>query len=546
VRGTKAWTLLAYLLRADRPVDRGRLSALLFPDAADPAAALRWNLSQLRRALGVTLEGDPVVLTLPVGTRVDLHVLANTEASEAMSVAGLDGEFLGGVSVRDHEPLAMWLDGERRHLAALTGDVLREAAVARLSVGDAIGAVELAERVVQMAPLDENAAVILVRSLREAGRPDEAVAVAGSTAERIRDELGVEPSSLLRSAVHASPGGPATIGGRTAIEAQLEAGEAALAAGVPDAGLDALREALGGSRVLAEPDLLARCLTGLGSALIHAVRGSDQDGLALLHQAIPLATAAGLEHIAALANRELGYVDLLRGRYERAQRWFTEAATHADGHDEERAWIAAFSGMGHTDVGDYPMAAAVLDEAVDRATASRSDRAVAYAHAMRGRLRLLDDDDSGALEDLDRSVDIARSIMWRSFAPWPQTIRAEIAYRRGDLDSATSILQTALATSRQLADPCWEAMALRGLGLTTARGGDLTEGLELLHDAPRQCRRLPDTYLWIEIYGLDALADVTSERGMSEADGHIQALQDASVSHGMRAMSANATRYRDR
>lgn len=140
---------------------------------------------------------------------------------------------------------------------------------------------------------------------------------------------------------------------------------------------------------------------------------------------------------------------------------------------------------------------------------------------------------------------IARTA-WRALVPWPQALRAEIAYRRGDLHGATAILRPALATSRQLADPCWEAMALRGLGLTTVGEGDLAGGLDLLRDANRQCRRLPDTYLWVEIYGLDALADITSRRGLPEAADHIQALEDASTSHGMRAMSANAARYRER
>lgn len=545
VRGTKAWTLLAYLLLADQPVERGRLTAVFFPDAVDPAAALRWNLSQLRRELRVTLEGDPVELTLPPDTRIDLDVLARGESEEAAAVAGHGRQLLDGVASGDHQPFVMWLEGERRHLNALTADVLREAAVIRLSRGDFMGAAELAERVIVLDPFDEDAAVVLVRALREAGRAGEAVAVAGTTAERLRTELGVEPTSMLWSAAHASAGGTAAINGRSAIEAQLDAGEAALAAGVPDAGLDALREALGGARAIAELDLLARCLTTLGTALIHAVRGSDQDGVALLHQAIPLASSGGLARISAQAHRELGYVDLLRGRYERAQRWLTEAADHAAGDEEELAWIVGFAGTCRTDVADYPAAAALLDEAVERGTASGSQRAVANAYSMRGRLRLLVGDEAGAVDDLDRSVHLAR-IAWRAFGPWPQILRAEIACRRGNLDDAIAILRPALATSRQLADPCWEAMALRGLGLVTVRGGDLAGGLELLHDAPRQCRRLPDTYLWVEVYGLDALADVTSARGLPGAEEHILALAETSTSHGMRALSANAARYRER
>lgn len=545
VRGTKAWTLLAYLLLAEHPVERRRLTAVLFPDAADPAGALRWNLSQLRRGLGVSLEGDPVELILPADTRLDLEVLARGGSEEAAAVAGHGRQLLEGVSPGDHEPFAMWLEGERRHLDSLTADVLREAAVSRLSRGDVMGAAELAERVLALDPFDENAAVVLVRSLREAGRVGEALTVADTTAERLRNELGVEPSSMLWSAAHASPGGTTRIGGRTAIEAQLDAGEAALAAGVPDAGLDALREALGGARAIAEPDLLARCLTALGSALIHAIRGSDQDGLALLHRAIPLASSAGLSGVSAQAHRELGYVDMLRGRYERAQRWFTEAVSHAGDDDEERAWIAAFAGTARTDVADYATAAVLLDEAIERGTASGAQQALTFSYGMRGRLRLFVDDETGAVEDLERSIHAARTV-WRAYGPWPQALRAEIAYRRGDLDGATAMLRPALATSRQVADPCWEAMALRGLGLTTVGQGDLAGGLELLVDAPLQCRRLPDTYLWVEVYGLDALADITSGRGLAEAEGHIQALEEVSTSHGMRAMNANAARYRQR
>jgi tetratricopeptide (TPR) repeat protein len=331
-----------------------------------------------------------------------------------------------------------------------------------------------------------------------------------------------------------------------AVEAQLDAGEAALAAGVPDAGLDTLREALGGARAVGEPGLLARCLTALGTGLIHAVRGSDQDGLALLHEAVPLAISADLPGVAARASRELGYVDVLRGRYERAQRWFASAADLAVGDDEELAWIAAFAGTGRTDVDDHPAATAFLDEALGRADASGSLQAAAYTLAMRGRLRLLTDDLTGAADDLDRSLGAARTSGWRSFQPWPQTMLAEIAHRRGDRDVARSLLEPALATSRQVGDPCWESMALRGLGLAAVGDGDLPEGLTMLEDAPRQCRRLPDTYLWVEAYGLDALADVASQRGLAEADGWIQRLEDLSTSHGMRALARSAARYRAR
>jgi DNA-binding SARP family transcriptional activator len=60
-RGHKVWGLLAYLLRTDRPPSRAELVSLLFAEADDPLATLRWNLSALRRLLvDASVEGDPL------------------------------------------------------------------------------------------------------------------------------------------------------------------------------------------------------------------------------------------------------------------------------------------------------------------------------------------------------------------------------------------------------------------------------------------------------------------------------------------------------
>ena len=46
-RGNKAWATLAYLVGSPAPVPRDRLVSLLFPDAGDGPAALRWSLAEL-------------------------------------------------------------------------------------------------------------------------------------------------------------------------------------------------------------------------------------------------------------------------------------------------------------------------------------------------------------------------------------------------------------------------------------------------------------------------------------------------------------------
>jgi DNA-binding SARP family transcriptional activator len=45
VRGNKAWAITAYLALSGGSISRERLMSLLFEDADDPAAALRWNLA---------------------------------------------------------------------------------------------------------------------------------------------------------------------------------------------------------------------------------------------------------------------------------------------------------------------------------------------------------------------------------------------------------------------------------------------------------------------------------------------------------------------
>src|SRR5215210_4330868 len=90
-RGRKCWALLAYLLLRERPVSRLSLAELLFPDAEDPLRALRWTLVELRRALGSSdvLHGDPLVLDLAPGTRVDVLELTGDAPTLGVGDGGL-------------------------------------------------------------------------------------------------------------------------------------------------------------------------------------------------------------------------------------------------------------------------------------------------------------------------------------------------------------------------------------------------------------------------------------------------------------------------
>jgi hypothetical protein len=133
-----------------------------------------------------------------------------------------------------------------------------------------------------------------------------------------------------------------------------------------------------------------------------------------------------------------------------------------------------------------------------------------------------------------------------AFVPWPECFRAELDLLCGEVERAEERFEHAFALGCQVGDPCWESAAIRGLGLAAAARGDLTRALELLLDAPRVCRRLPDTYLWIEAYGLDALCAVAVEHGAEAAPRWINELEATASRRGMRELLLHAALYRAR
>ena len=59
----------------------------------------------------------------------------------------------------------------------------------------------------------------------------------------------------------------------------------------------------------------------LAEALIHTLGGLDEEGVSTLVEAERIALAHGDREAAASARAELGYVDFLRARYDRAERF---------------------------------------------------------------------------------------------------------------------------------------------------------------------------------------------------------------------------------
>lgn len=546
-RDRKTWGALVYLLLNERPPSRERLAELLFPQVDDPLAAVRWVLASIRRLLGgdVELGGDPVELRRPPGMFADVDVLEHGRWSEAVGLPALDRPLLEGVQFYALAAFDLWLSAERRRLAAAAAAVLREAAVATVA-WDPQRAVGHAGRLVALDPFDENHHVVLVRSLVAAGRADVAAQRVEACVELFAAELGTTPTAALHDALAARPRPPQRVGTRASVAVQLEAAEAAVAAGSRADALDLFRRAVGAARGLEDRELTARCLVGLGSALVHAARGYDEEGAAALHEGAEQAEQAGPSPLAATAWRELAWIELLRARYDQARLFLDRAARAAGDDPAERAWIGLIAGAARTDMADYPGAERDLRDAVAIADRAGLVAPAAFARSFLGRLHLLRGDLDRAAEVLARSLEQAREAAWTSLLPWPEALLAEVELRRGRHAAAAEMFERAFTMGRELNDPCWESMGARGLGLVAALAGDLDRALPLLEDAPRMCRALPDTYLWIEAYGLDALCTLAVERALPSAPRWIEQLEQLAARGGFRELTARALLHRSR
>ena len=563
VRGRKAWALLAYLAGASRPVSRDQLVSLLFAEADDPFGALRWNLSALRRSLGpiVSAHSTVVELTPPPGTTIDVRTVLDGSWQDAIAVETLDHELLEGMAFDGCPGLELWLAGERRRVAAAAESALHAAALELLAGGAPARATEVATRLVVRAPLDENAHILLVRALAAGGDGVAAARQVAACRRIFAQELGAAPGpaleAALASAAAATPGAASTSArlGRPAIQALLESGRAAIAAGVLDPGLETVRRAVDEARAGGPglTDLRADALVELGRALVHAARGRDEEGAAALHEALALAAdgprAGGVRPAPAAlvtAQRELGYVEFLRGRYVHAERWLHDAGARARaiGDRGQEAQVQTTLGSVATDRAAYGDALEQLTAAVAGTTAVGDDRAAAYASSMLGRAHLLRGDLDPARAALDVALATAARVGWLAFLPWPESWRAAVDLASGDVDAAAERYDHAFAVGCQIGDPCWEGVSGCGVGLVLAARGRDGDALAVLEDASVRCVRAPDGYLWGKAYVLDALCRVALRADRPAAHRWVDELHDLAARTGMRELLARALLHR--
>jgi len=546
-RGKKVWALLAYLALCDQPPSRQQLAELLFPDAEDPASALRWNLSELRRLLGgpeTVGSGNVVTLRLPAGSTIDVHVLLRGTSLDAVELAGLGRELVEGVNVEASPGFTAWLLGERRRLQAIGGAALREGALRALAASEAQRAIELATRLIGADPLNQDAHVLLVRAFAATGDEVAVERQLAASIDLFRSELGEEVGRELYEAARMSSDRAEPPGNRATVQALLETGEAATLAGAVEVGVDDLQAAVAGARELGERQLEAAAQLALGSALVHATKGRDEEGSAALHRAIAVAESVSDRRVAASAHRELGYVELLRGDYPRGELLLQTAKELADGDPVELAGIRAVYGASLADVGAHARARPEFDAAIELARSVGQGRQTAWATCVLGRSLLQQWELKAAEEALVEAIELARAERWTAFLAFPEALLAEIWVRQGRAHEAGGAFEHAFALGVRVDDACWEAYSVRGLGLLKAASGQLDEAIALIEDARNRCARQRDTHMWVRAYALDALCAVATCARHPEAERWVTDLASLADRTGMREFSVHAYLYR--
>jgi len=541
-RSRKTWAVLAYLVLSERPPSRSRVASLLFPEADDPLRALRWTLTELRRVLGPTAEvgGDPVGLDLPADAIIDVELITDGTWKDAVNLPNLGDDLLAGFEGVGAPEFESWLLAERRHVAASTEDVLHEAALALMARGDTDEALRVAVSLVGLNPYHESHQALLIRAYVTSGDTLAAERQLRAATELFLAELGVLPGPAVRAALVSDTVAPPVGGDTAAFDAVLEAGEAAVSAGAAVAGVGSLRSAVALADTLADADRSIRARLALANAVFHSVSGDNEEGTMILHEAAAIAAEAGEHTLLSLAKVELGYVDMLTARYDRAQHWLTPEEL---GTEDPVALARAYSYLGcmRSDRADYDSAQNLFGAAIAHSRTASSTPLEAYATSLLGRLHFLRGELDLAADQLERAIVLHD---WFAFVPWPQTFLGEVALERGDLELASRHLEQAFARAVQAGDTCWEGVSRRALGLLAEVRGDTALAFATLQDAADRCDRRSDTYVWARGYILDAQCSLALAHSHESTGTWIASFYDLATRTGMREFQVKAMLHR--
>jgi DNA-binding SARP family transcriptional activator len=199
-RSQRAVGLLGYLTSERRTIAREYLATLLWPDEASGTGRgkLRRELYNLVKILPGCWETDAqTVRFLPAkNTSVDIYMLQAMETEKRWQGAAdlLGGEFLEGLYLSDNSRFETWLLAEREHWRERSRVILASARDALTRRGHYAEAVGYGQRLLQLAPWDEEAHRQVMYLLAWTGQREAAIRQFALCQQALAEQLAVAPS----------------------------------------------------------------------------------------------------------------------------------------------------------------------------------------------------------------------------------------------------------------------------------------------------------------------------------------------------------------
>ena len=483
LEGYKPWALLTYLLLESRAPTRRELAYLLWSEADDPLGAVRWSLSQVRKAVNPPAEIAERDGRIKIDAEVlvvDAGELLRGEWDESSIDDLVRGELLEGMSFGEAPSFDTWLQVQRARVASSATDALRWAATL-LSHRDPDRALALAERALRSEPFDDGLHELIVEIHTARGDRERARTYVAGLARRYRDELAIEPPASISRPLDRTPRSAAEPLLRLDVQARalLDIARVRFWAGdfasARDIALRAARQAgESGDRALEARALILGSTSYTGGGL-----GTAREWTSHLQRALRLANELGDRATVAQIETERGRISAIEGRYGAAEASFRRSRRLAEaiGDTKGAGWARAMVALVHADRCEYASAEEELRAALP---------ALGWAPEVMGLLaRVLIR--MGNVEDGKAFADAAVTRAEREglLPPLPGTLvqAGDARLAEGDREGATERFSRALTIAQETKNPGAEALALRGLALVARAGGDEGRALSLLREA---------------------------------------------------------------
>ncbi|MEW2177811.1 BTAD domain-containing putative transcriptional regulator [Streptomyces sp. NPDC005406] len=246
-------------------------------------------------------------------------------------------------------------------------------------------------------------------------------------------------------------------------------------------------------------DHACRIAEALVDHLVH--QGRFHECRAALELALPCADRAADRRMSSSLHNCIGMVDIYQGRFQQAQRSFTEARRHGCGHDDLRNRARTVAGMGAAEwmLGSIEDAVAHLGEAVELATRLGDDWLTGIALCNLGAICSQQGRHDQGFEYYAAALTIAEK------NGRPRTISNALSFAAdahlalGRHKEATDLLRRAVELAREADDLPLRAASLSRLATVEHLQGSLRSAVDIHQEALSTLTPSASTWLEMEV-----------------------------------------------